>query len=562
MRHLNWALLGLLLAACTSQGSGTEGPAVPTEKPKKPVVLSIIGSNDLHGELDKLPVFAGYVSRMREVRKPDGAVILVDAGDMFQGTLESNIGEGAGVIEVMNQLHYTVAALGNHDFDYGALGDDPPSDADPQGALRARLLESKFPMLSSNLTLDRRAFPDWKNLARSVMLEIAGVKVGFVGGLTEETPSIVLSSCFAGLGVAPLAASVATEARQLRKAGARVVIAVAHAGGECQSFDDPRDLTSCDPNAEIVRAAKALPEGLVDVIIGGHTHHAMAHFVGKTAVANAWARGRAFSRVDVTVPASASAALDVHIFPPRDMCEHNALPCVTGEYEGGPVYADSSVARTITPWLERATQVKARALGPKVVSALKSEHDRESALGNLMADLTLAVGNGANVALVNAGGLRSMLPAGDLTYGALYRVTPFDNRLALVRISAGELARRFEAHLTRDAHGIVSVSGIRVEARCARGKLEVHLLWPDGKPIESSVELRIATSDFLAGGGDDLLPADLPPSAVELLPAPNLRDRMAEFLGKDGKPLGEKLLDPHHPRLILPGPRPVKCGAE
>lgn len=560
--RLYWTFIGLSLASCTPRGGGT-GPATPeTKQPTNAVVLSILGSNDLHGEMDRLPVFAGYVGRMRELRKSDGAVILVDAGDMFQGTLESNIGEGAGVIEVMNQLRYTVVALGNHDFDYGALGDAPKSDADPQGALRARLAEAKFPLLSSNLTLDRRAFPDWKNLERSILLDISGVKVGFVGGLTEETPSIVLSSCFAGLGVAPLAQSVATEARSLRKAGARVVILVAHAGGECQSFDDPKNLSSCDMNAEIVRAAQALPDGLVDVIIGGHTHQAMAHFVRKTAIANAWARGRAFSRVDVTVPPQADAPLEVRIFPPRDLCEHNTQPCVTGEYEGGPVYASSEVTRTITPWLERATQVKARALGPRVVSTLAPEHDRESALGNLMADLTLAVGNGADLALVNAGGLRSNLPAGDLTYGALYRVTPFDNRLALVRITAGDLARRFEAHLTRDAHGIVSVSGIRVDARCNGGKLQVHLLHLDGKPIESSVELRIATSDFLAGGGDDLLPADLPSASVELLPPPNLRDRMAEFLVKDGKPLGEKLIDPHHPRLSLPGPRPVKCGGQ
>jgi 2',3'-cyclic-nucleotide 2'-phosphodiesterase (5'-nucleotidase family) len=562
MRSLYWTFLGLSLAACAPRSEGKPLATPEVNERTTPVVLSIMGSNDLHGELDTLPIFAGYVARMRELRKSDGALILVDAGDMFQGTLESNIGEGAGVIEVMNQLRYTVAALGNHDFDYGARGDEPNPDADPQGALRARLAEAKFPVLSSNLTLDSRAFPDWKNLARSVMRDISGVKVGFVGALTEETPSIVLSSCFAGLGVAPLAASVATEARSLRKAGARVVILVAHAGGECQSFDDPRNLSSCDMNAEIVRAARALPDGLVDVIISGHTHHAMAHFVGKTAIANSWARGRAFSRVDVSVPPRSDAPLDIRIFPPKDLCERGTRPCVAGEYEGGPIYASGDVTRTIAHWMERAVQVKARALGPKVTSTIASHHDRESALGNLMADLTLAVGNGADLGLVNAGGLRSSLPAGDLTYGALYRVTPFDNQLALVRITAGELARRFEAHLTRDAHGIVSVSGIRVEARCSGGKLQVHLLRLDGKPIESSVELRIATSDFLAGGGDDLLPADLPSTAVELLPPPNLRDRMAEFLVKDGKPLGEKLMDPRHPRLILPGPRPVKCDSQ
>ena len=90
------------------------------------VTLSIIGTNDLHGRIfprngrGGLAVLAGYVNNLRAVRKADGgAVLLIDAGDTFQGTAESNLTEGAVVIDAYNALGYAAAAIGNHDFDFG-----------------------------------------------------------------------------------------------------------------------------------------------------------------------------------------------------------------------------------------------------------------------------------------------------------------------------------------------------------------------------------------------------------------------------------------------------------
>ena len=80
--------------------------------------------------------------------------MLVDAGDMFQGTLESNLGEGAAVVRAYNLLGYDAAAVGNHEFDYGPVGPAPtpraPGD-DARGALKARAAEARFPFLDANL---------------------------------------------------------------------------------------------------------------------------------------------------------------------------------------------------------------------------------------------------------------------------------------------------------------------------------------------------------------------------------------------------------------------------
>src|SRR5689334_5545720 len=80
----------------------------PPEAQKGSRTITIIGTNDLHGALERLPLLGGFVSNVRAARQADGgAVLLLDAGDMFQGTLESNLAEGADVVRAYNQLGYT-----------------------------------------------------------------------------------------------------------------------------------------------------------------------------------------------------------------------------------------------------------------------------------------------------------------------------------------------------------------------------------------------------------------------------------------------------------------------
>ena len=93
------------------------------------LTLSIVGTNDLHGGIvprdgrGGLALLGGYVKNLRAARARDGgAVLLVDGGDMFQGTLESNVAEGADVVRAYNHIGYAAAAVGNHEFDYGPEG--------------------------------------------------------------------------------------------------------------------------------------------------------------------------------------------------------------------------------------------------------------------------------------------------------------------------------------------------------------------------------------------------------------------------------------------------------
>src|SRR5262245_3726089 len=145
-------------------------------------VLTVIGTADLHGYLDGdggaggAALLGGYLAVLRRARP----VVLVDAGDLFQGTLVSNLAEGAPVVRAMNALGYQAAALGNHEFDYGPVGEASvplkPND-DPRGALKARAREAQFPLLAANVIDEATGAPvAWPGFRTAVQIKVGGVK--------------------------------------------------------------------------------------------------------------------------------------------------------------------------------------------------------------------------------------------------------------------------------------------------------------------------------------------------------------------------------------------------
>jgi len=556
------ARLGLLAGAVAAvAGCARSAPPRPIER----VIVSLVGTNDLHGHLEALPAFGGYLANLRHARARDGgAVLLVDAGDMFQGTLPSNLGEGAAVVRAYAQLGYAAAAIGNHEFDFGPVGAAVTARApgdDPRGALRARAAEAPFPFLDANLIdVATRAPPAWHNIQPAVVVEVAGIKIGIVGVTTIGTARTTLAANFAGLAVTPLAPAISTAASELRRQGATVVIAAAHAGGECRKLDAPEDLGSCEADSEIFQTARALPAGAVDAIVAGHTHQGIAQRVAGLPIVESFANGHDFGRIDLTVDRATGRMIDAQIFPPQRICAPER--CAAESYEGAPIVPNAAVAASIAPALAAAQSLREQRLGPVLAAPIRRALKTESPLGNLVADLMRAARPAADVALTNGGGVRADLPAGPLTYGRLFEALPFDNRFATVPLSGGDLAAIIARNLGRE-NGILSVSGVRAEAHCTEGELVVTLTRLDGRPIPSAAHLSLVTSDFLATGGDGLLPDDLLRRAT-LEDGPPIRDVLAELLRARRAPLGaddRALYDPAHPRLALPGPRPVRCSS-
>ena len=504
----------------------------------EPLRLSLLGTNDVHGALlpgdDRggLATLSGYVNSVRAARANDGgAVLLIDAGDMWQGTLESNISEGASVVAAFNALEYTAAAIGNHEFDFGPAGPAPipesPED-DPRGALKQRATEAQFPFLAANLIDNATGQPvAWDNVRPSVIVDVENIKVGIIGVMSRNALAATIASNTLGLSVAPLAETIEREARAARAAGASIIIVTAHAGGECTSFDDPNDLSSCETRHEIFGVAEALPAGLVDHIFAGHVHEGLAHIVNGISITSSYSRTRAFSRVDLLLDRSSGSVIDRQIFPPTNLA-------TAASYEGIALVPNTDVVAITERSAIFAAEVKGRKVGITLDTPFELNGDPESALGNLYTDAMLdGVDADISIHVIN-GGIRAGLPAGELTFGSVYEMSPFDNQLTIIELSGAEL-RRVVAEQAHRGSRRIGFSGMRVDVDCADNDMAVRMQLNNGRSIEDSDTVRVALTNYLAFGGDRVLTSVMPDGGFESQPsAPMVRDIILRSLAKRG----------------------------
>jgi len=567
-------LVAVLAVACSSPPTAPAHPGSATAPAPSTTVpahtLTIVGTNDLHGALDRLPLFGGYMANLRAARAADGGgVVLVDAGDLFQGTLESNLAEGADVVKAYNQLGYAATAIGNHEFDYGPVGPlvIATGDQDPRGALKARVAEATFPFLVTNI-LDEHTGKRiaWPNMPASRLFEVAGVKVGILGASTESTPYTTMPANFVGLKMAkPTAESITAEAQALRARGAQVVVAAMHIGSACKDNDQPEDIASCDQKEELFKVLADVPKGLIDVVVAGHTHAAIAHVIDGMAVIESYSSGRAFGRVDLTVTGGHVSAVAIH--KPEVMCtlDKDDNPqavhdCHPTDYEGHPVVPDPAVQKIVDDALARTAAQRNEQLGVTLAAPVTKAYKTESIEGNWFTDLMLAARPDASVALTNGGGLRADIPTGGLTYGQLFEAMPFDNRFALVELEGKHLRRLVTTNLERDG-GFFSFGGLTAVARCKGGKLDIAIK-VGAKPLSETAHYTLVTTDFLASGGDGVIgKLKLPESAIKVTDV-IMRDAIADVLRKQrGATIDPtKLFDAKHKRMDYEGKRPVVCA--
>lgn len=572
-----WPLV--LACACAGRGpiaGGTVDTAATPPPAPAPIRLTLVGTNDVHGWVypqefsleggkvlteGGMPAFAGYLAILRR-ENPDG-VLLLDGGDMFQGTLPSNLSEGQVVITGMNALGYTAAALGNHEFDYGPVGPSPVAlepEQDPFGALKARIGEAKFPVLAANVEEVQSGLrPAWLPKSGSVLVERNGVKVGILGLITPQTPYVTNPVNVASLRFTPLAENAIAAAAALRAQGAEVVIALAHAGGRCARWDDSNDLSSCEPsNGEIFAMMDAIPEGTLDAVIAGHTHAPMGHFLKGTPVVETTGMGKTFGMIDLAVDPVTRKVLreQTRISPMIPICaqvEAESGTCdskrlrgkagveiVGATFRGQPVISDQALAQKLEPARTVANEIQQRPLGLTAPKRMLRSYEDESGLGLLLAD-ALRSYERADLALLNPGGLRADLRQGELTYGDLFEVLPFDNTISTVTVNGEQLRRLFEAAYSA-RKGVFQPSGAKVKlSRCQGPGRLLSLVLEDGKPPDPNRKYRVVMPDFLARGGDGLGPmlGTLPPEQIDLglARSDNYRDAIVTELQKWKKPV-------------------------
>jgi len=391
------------------------------------------------------------------------------------------------------------------------------------------------------------------------------------------------------------------------------------------AFDNPRDLRPCqNSDDKVISIVRAL-DGAVDAVVAGHTHVGVAHFVGDTPIVQSFSGGLAFGRLDLGFRRQGGRwQLDrrlTQVYPPTEVCEvtlpersslespsprlnssaaltkitsqsaravtpdkslqgspsrHSMSRCEAqvrsgtnlrrAQYEGRQVVASPLIAAALKPHLERAQARSESLLGVTLAARVHRNRHEESALAQLMADLirsgaSQVAGKPIDIGLQNGGVIRNDLPSGPLKYGHVFEVQPFDDTLAIVRLSGAQLIEMFRRSMSGN-HGVLVPSGLQVEAHCRGSELVVQLQRESGEPIDPQRTYSLAMSDFLATGGNSF--AGLTPPAPTTSGTPNpvtlfndvvLRALIVEELKQYRGTLPSGQMQPQ--RLILPAQRPL-----
>jgi 2',3'-cyclic-nucleotide 2'-phosphodiesterase (5'-nucleotidase family) len=397
-------------------------------------------------------------------------VFLLDAGDMFTGSL-SLLSRGEVLMEMMMAMRYDAMAIGNHEFDYGAINFEKQMNRVP------------FPVLAANIvhrgTAHRYSRP-W------TILERDGVRLGVIGVIGLDARSVALPAGITELDFTDPVAAVRAGVAEL-EGSVDLVVVLTHQGktGPMQTDSEARPEVQRDFD-EDARLAGAVPG--IDVLIGGHAHRGidppwMEPATG-TLVAQTYGYGTRLGYLRVKVRDGKVAGHDGRLLEVRS----DELP------------PDPVVEARLAPYREAAGPVIGEVVGT-LSRRLVRDYLAESSLGDFVADVMRET-SGADAAFENAGGLRADLPAGAVTRGHVLDALPFVNSVVTMELTGAQIRAVIEQGLTLE-RGMVQVSGVRAsyDLTLPPGRRLVSLEI-GGASVDDTRRYRVATNSFLAQGGD------------------------------------------------------------
>ncbi len=505
------------LAGCATPPTPT---AAPAERP--PLFLTILHTNDHHGRFWPnadgeygMAARKTVVDRIRaEVTAAGGHSLLLDGGDINTGVPESDLQDAEPDFKGMALIGYDASAVGNHEFDK------------PPAVLAKQRQWINFPLLAANIYKDgQRMFPPY------ALFERGGYKIAVMGLTTDDTQKFSLPANIVGIEFRKPIAEAAALLPSLR-AQADVVIATTHMGH--YSTDAARGVNAPGD----VQMARALPPGDtpimpargLDLIVGGHSQNPVcmlmenvrntAYVPGEpcapdrqngTWIVQAHEWGKYVGRADFELRGGEFKLLRYELIP---INLKRRLADGTRVHSATPIAEDVGLRSFLQPFQDKG-QVGLNSPVGQTVGLFDGDRQRvrqqPNALGRLAAQ-AMADKIGADLAVMNSGGLRDSLPEGLVTYRDVLKVQPFGNQLAVVRMSGTELLAWLQAvaRMTPGAGAfpqtwglqMVVESGVLVQAQV------------QDRPIEPLREYRLGISNFTASGGDGYPALDRHPGYI------------------------------------------------
>jgi len=434
---------------------------------KEIVVLSI---NDYHGALAPAGKNVGAAKladalKVEKAKNPEGTII-VSAGDNYQGSAMSNLLYGEPVSAVFIEMGIELSAVGNHEFDWGI---DRITKWAEDGGLT---------FVCANI-YDKRTNEPVGWAKPYVILDRAGVKVGFVGLATPETAYKALKANVENYNFNDPVATLVNWVPKVKAAGADIIIALTHLG----SFQDKEGKITGE-------AADLFQVDGVDAVISGHTHQSVSGLVNGKPLVQAYYNGRTFAKMTFVFDennklVSAEPSLD-HLYNRPDTLKDDANTlAIYNRYE------------------TELQPILGKVLGKTTVELGHDRYAGPSLLGEWTCEV-MREKVGVQIAMTNGGGLRTNIPAGEVTAGKLYEVMPFDNTLYTMKLSGADVKANIEHGIMNDDIGWVQVSGVVVtyNKEAEAGNRIISMVLADGTPVEMDKYYTVVTNDFMATGGD------------------------------------------------------------
>jgi 5'-nucleotidase len=504
--------------------------------------VQVLASNDFHGRLldDPSSASAGAAAMagaVKGLRAENEHTAFVMAGDIVgASTFESFIQNDKPTIDAMNEAGLEVSAAGNHEFDQGY--DDlmdrimAPYDAEtnPEGgadwpyiAANVRDAETGEHALDTGRTDGHHAHSNgatwWKEFP--ALAGGAGIKVGFVGAVTEDLDSLVAPSAIAGLEITDVVEEVNTAAAALKADGCGgeacdLVIELVHEGApspSCATIKEDEDSTF----GQIVHGASAD----VDAIISGHTHlkYNCAVDVDESSidrpVVSAGQYGAYLNQLEFDFAPGTAELVGIrqHVLAMKDYDEDADTAAIVDAAVAVADERGAEVLGQVAGPFKRARRVDTQTAGNPVVE----NRGGESTLGNQVAEIQRWK-TGADIGVMNPGGLRDdLLGTGDgpgpVTYREAANVQPFANTLVTVDLTGAQLELLLEQQWQRDPDGnIPSRPFLRLgtskgftwteDSSRAEGD-RITGMWLDGVAISPTATYTVSANSFLASGGDN-----------------------------------------------------------
>ena len=568
------ALASLALPARRAFGDEAATAATATQ----PGAIVIVHTNDVHCAVDDNLGYAKLVNYAKTMRSTYGAnnVTLVDAGDAVQGKAMGTLTNGEYLIDIMNECGYDFAIPGNHEFDYGMTQFNTLV-----ARANAKYLSCNFTDLrTGNLMFDAYAMREYDTA-------VGKKKVAYLGICTPESLTKSSPAHFQEDGIyrygfceddsgTKLYDAVQSAVDQARTDGADYVVALAHLG---QDGVTPRWTST---------SVAANTSG-IDVVIDGHSHELYAQTpLNKNG-----------EPVLVTQTGTQLVGIGQVVIDPANgtiaAYASNDTETVTASTTKGTASIvkawdgiDADTAAFIAGLQADLAKITERVIGRSDVRLVALEDDdytwsvraHETNLGDFVADAYLALawhgGVMADIGFVNGGGIRANIEPGDVTYGDLINVQPYNNQLCYVDTLGQNILDALEAgvaNLPNPSGGLQHVSGLAYTVRTdipssvqmpggkfggVTGEYRVRDVLVNGEPLDVNRRYKLVSHTFLLVEGGDGLTMFMNDEAV-LLDLDN--KALIEYIQYDLKgTIGSEYADPDgQGRIVIkngPDPEP------